>query len=159
MPFLLLFSLKYLSANFVAFGAIFNNYLSSVFVIFVKIRMFRYQVIYIHSPNAVVVYDNEGALLFSLIAFTVIIFIQANMLIAVLKCRLYLSAKLVHQLALKVAEKSVSFLSISNLLLVHKLLNFFFEIMFFCSDIFLIGIILPQFISVVVIMNLNNNVS
>lgn len=121
--------------------------------------MFRYQVIYIHSPNAVVVYDNEGALLFSLIAFTVIIFIQANMLIAVLKCRLYLSAKLVHQLALKVAEKSVSFLSISNLLLVHKLLNFFFEIMFFCSDIFLIGIILPQFISVVVIMNLNNNVS
>lgn len=70
----------------------------------------RYPLMHIHAPSGFMLGDDSrNVFIFSLIMFLIIISVQAAMLAAVCKCRLYLSCKEMHNTAMRVAERSVGF--------------------------------------------------
>lgn len=66
-----------------------------------------YQLMHLHSSSiSPLRQESRNMIIFSLLMIFLVVFVQANMLVAVIKCRLYLSRKEMHEVALKVAEKS-----------------------------------------------------
>lgn len=66
-----------------------------------------YPLMHIHAPSGFMLGDDSrNVFIFSLIMFLIIISVQAAMLAAVCKCRLYLSCKEMHNTAMRVAERS-----------------------------------------------------
>ncbi|VDM38113.1 unnamed protein product [Toxocara canis] len=66
-----------------------------------------YPLVHVHTRSGLIPHeDGRNVLIFSLIMFIIIVSVQATMLAAVCKCRVYLSRKQIHTTAMKVAENS-----------------------------------------------------
>uniref|UniRef100_A0A0N5AUQ7 Uncharacterized protein n=1 Tax=Syphacia muris TaxID=451379 RepID=A0A0N5AUQ7_9BILA len=74
-----------------------------------ELALFFYLLSHMHFLSEyTVATPSKKPFIFLMIVTSTIIFIQTNMLLAVLKCRFYLTKKAVHAVALKVAEKTMS---------------------------------------------------